>query len=100
MSTTLLPLLNIMLKAVKYVKIAEPLFIKLNWQKVIDFICKYLLDYAIGFMGTPRKFGKVKDTTKLDAAFFRMSPKQANAMDAQQRLLLEVAYECIVDAGE
>jgi fatty acid synthase len=51
-------------------------------------------------MGTPRKFGKVKDTTKLDAAFFRMSPKQANAMDAQQRLLLEVSYECIVDAGE
>ena len=52
-----------------------------------------------GFLGIPRKFGKLKDTSKFDAEFFRVSPKQAHTMDAQQRILHEVVYECIVDAG-
>ena len=53
-----------------------------------------------GLHGLPRRNGKLKDLSTFDAAFFGVSPKQADAMDPQLRLLLETAYECIVDAGE
>ncbi|KXP08681.1 type I polyketide synthase [Tsukamurella pseudospumae] len=36
---------------------------------------------------------------EFDAAFFGISPIEANSMDPQQRLLLEVAWESIEDAG-
>jgi fatty acid synthase len=52
-----------------------------------------------GYYNLPRRHGKVKDATKFDAGFFGIVPKQANCMDPQLRMLLEVAYEAIVDAG-
>ena len=52
-----------------------------------------------GLFDTPRRFGKLKDITKFDSSFFGISPKQANRLDPQIRLLLEVAYEAILDAG-
>lgn len=52
-----------------------------------------------GILGLPKRSGKLKDLTKFDAAFFGVHPKQANTMDPQLRLLLEVTYEAIVDAG-
>ena len=52
-----------------------------------------------GLLGLPTRNGKLKDLSKFDAAFFGVSPKQADFMDPQLRLLLETAYECIVDAG-
>jgi len=48
---------------------------------------------------TPKRFGKLKDITKFDASFFGIAPKQANRTDPQIRLLLEVTYEAILDAG-
>ncbi|KAL3877568.1 hypothetical protein ACJMK2_035265 [Sinanodonta woodiana] len=52
-----------------------------------------------GLFGLPTRSGKLKDITKFDAAFFGVHPKQADSMDPQLRLLLEVTYEAIVDAG-
>lgn len=47
----------------------------------------------------PKRHGKVYDLDKFDASFFGVHNRQANSMDPQGRLLLEVAYESILDAG-
>uniref|UniRef100_A0A915JP73 Fatty acid synthase n=1 Tax=Romanomermis culicivorax TaxID=13658 RepID=A0A915JP73_ROMCU len=52
-----------------------------------------------GYYGLPNRHAKLKDIKSFDAAFFGVSPKQAHMMDPQLRLLLEVAYEAILDAG-
>ncbi|KAF3769382.1 hypothetical protein M406DRAFT_85893, partial [Cryphonectria parasitica EP155] len=39
------------------------------------------------------------DLEEFDHAFFRLSPQQAAAMDPQQRMLLEMSYEALEDAG-
>lgn len=52
-----------------------------------------------GFLGLPERTGNLLNIDKFDAAFFSINPKQANFMDPQSRILLEVTYECIVDAG-
>ena len=49
--------------------------------------------------GLPGRCGKLKEISKFDAAFFGVHPKQAHAMDPQLRMLLEVTYEAILDAG-
>jgi fatty acid synthase len=53
-----------------------------------------------GYHGLPKRGGKLKDISKFDAAFFGVHGKQANGMDPQLRLLLEVTYEALIDAGE
>lgn len=47
----------------------------------------------------PRRGGKTYDIEKFDATFFGVHYRQANTMDPQNRLLLEHAYEAVLDAG-
>ncbi|CAL8122739.1 unnamed protein product [Orchesella dallaii] len=52
-----------------------------------------------GLFGLPTRCGKIKELDKFDATFFGVHAKQANLMDPQLRLLLELTYEAIIDAG-
>lgn len=45
------------------------------------------------------KGGFLEDIANFDAAFFRVSPKEAELMDPQQRILLELSWSVLEDAG-
>ncbi|XP_063988184.1 fatty acid synthase-like [Diachasmimorpha longicaudata] len=47
----------------------------------------------------PQRTGKINNVSKFDALFFGVHFKQAHTMDPMCRMLLEHAYEAIVDAG-
>lgn len=47
----------------------------------------------------PKRMGTIDGLEKFDATFFGVAYKQANTMDPQGRLLIETAYEAILDAG-
>jgi len=47
----------------------------------------------------PQRTGKVNGVTKFDALFFDVPFNQAHSMDPMCRMLLEHAYEAIIDAG-
>ncbi|CAG9862121.1 unnamed protein product [Phyllotreta striolata] len=52
-----------------------------------------------GLYGLPARTGKLKHLELFDATFFGVHAKQAHVMDPQLRLLLELTYEAMVDAG-
>ena len=60
-----------------------------------------LYDAVSGAPGTcyAREGGFIYDAACFDAAFFGVSPREALAMDPAQRLMLEVSWEALEDAG-
>lgn len=55
-----------------------------------------------GLYDLPTRIGKIKDEDlqNFDPSFFGVHPKQAECMDPQLRILLEIVHEAIVDAGK
>ncbi|KAJ8030342.1 Fatty acid synthase [Holothuria leucospilota] len=51
------------------------------------------------FLKLPVRSGMLKNVSTFDASFFGMLPAEVNTTDPQLRILLEVAYEAIVDGG-
>lgn len=47
----------------------------------------------------PKRMGKISGLEKFDATFFGVHFKQAHTMDPQSRLMIERAYEAVLDAG-
>ncbi len=52
-----------------------------------------------GIDGVPKYAGFISNIEKFDAEFFGYSPESTNSFDPQSRLLLEHAYEAVMDAG-
>ncbi|XP_047465414.1 LOW QUALITY PROTEIN: fatty acid synthase [Mugil cephalus] len=72
------------------------------WENLIngvDMVTEDNRRWTPGLYGLPKRNGKLKDISHFDAAFFGVHPKQANTMDPQLRLMLEIAYEAIIDGG-
>ncbi len=72
------------------------------WENLLskkDMLTDDDLRWPSGSFGIPERFGKINTVDKFDAAFFGVHGKQADKMDPQLRLLLEVSYEAFIDAG-
>ncbi|KAJ8935858.1 hypothetical protein NQ314_012613 [Rhamnusium bicolor] len=52
-----------------------------------------------GLYGLPTRTGKIKNLQHFDATFFGVHAKQADVMDPQLRMLLELTHEALIDAG-
>lgn len=70
-----------------------------NLYNKIDMIDDSEDRYKHIYSDNPRRFGKIRNLEKFDASFFSLMPKHANSLDPQARILLEAAYESILDAG-
>lgn len=72
---------------------------KENLMKGTDMVTENERRWTPGLYGIPSRFGKLKSLDNFDASFFMVPPKQTHVMDPQLRIMLEVTYEALVDAG-
>jgi len=72
---------------------------KENLMKGVDLVTDDERRWSAGIYGLPLRSAKLKDLSSFDASFFGVHPKQADVMDPQLRMMLEITYEAIVDAG-
>jgi len=70
-----------------------------NLYNGVDMVNEGERRWPSGLYGLPKRMGTIKDITRFDAQFFGIHPKQVDNMDPQLRMLLEVAYESLFDAG-
>ncbi|RWS05694.1 hypothetical protein B4U79_13263 [Dinothrombium tinctorium] len=72
------------------------------WEKLVNGVELNSSDarrWPVGYLGLPPYSGKIKSIEKIDADFFKLGRKEADFTDPQIRLLYEVVYETIWDAG-
>ncbi|XP_074599538.1 fatty acid synthase-like [Brevipalpus obovatus] len=72
------------------------------WDKLMNGIPLYTKDgrrWPVNLINLPPNSGKIKDIGKFDAEMFGIDPSSAHDMDPQMRLLHEVTYETLWDAG-
>lgn len=72
------------------------------WENLLsgtDMVTSDNMRWAPNHFNLPPRSGTIKDLSRFDAEFFGLSAKQAAVTGAVQRMLFEVAYEAIADAG-
>ncbi|XP_024885303.1 fatty acid synthase [Temnothorax curvispinosus] len=73
--------------------------LKNNLLNKVDMITDDDRRWKLDHPDIPQRTGKINDVGKFDALFFGVHFKQAHTMDPMCRMLLEHAYEAVVDAG-
>ncbi|KAB0796701.1 hypothetical protein PPYR_10762 [Photinus pyralis] len=73
--------------------------LKRNLLDGVDMVTEDDRRWPVNMHGLPGRMGKLKNLEHFDAEFFGVHSKMAEDMDVQLRILLEVVYEAIVDAG-
>ncbi|MGJ7907985.1 SDR family NAD(P)-dependent oxidoreductase [Actinopolyspora sp. H202] len=69
-----------------------------RWEKRMSQFSDTFDEYAAGtFTGTWA--GLIDDVDAFDASFFRLSPLEAESVDPQQRIMLELTWSCLEDAA-
>ncbi|XP_014250609.1 fatty acid synthase-like isoform X2 [Cimex lectularius] len=72
---------------------------KNNLFEHVDMVETDVKRWPDGLYGLPVRVGRINDISKFDSSYFGVHAKQADAMDAMMKLLLEKSYEAILDAG-
>ncbi|KAK0074530.1 hypothetical protein PV325_008186, partial [Microctonus aethiopoides] len=70
-----------------------------NLMKKLDMITDDDRRWKLDNVEIPNRTGKLNDIGKFDALFFGVHFKQAHTMDPMCRMLMEHAYEAVIDAG-
>ena len=55
--------------------------------------------YCIDFCDISSRMGRIESYDRFDANFFGVTPEMAEIMVPENRMLLEVTYEAIMDSG-
>ena len=55
--------------------------------------------YVSGKLQVPLRIGQINKKDKFDSTFFGIHRKQTSSLDMMTRLIMEKAYEAIIDAG-